>query len=110
MVLITSTNGTSSSRRPEQVRPQVQHRADQQPSGAAAFDRQPSGRVYFSLDQVSAASTKSENVFFLCISLPCVVPLLAHLAAAAHVGDGVRHTPVQQAQPGAQNLAGSPYP
>ena len=43
---------------------------------------------------------KSVNVFLFCSILPCVVPGLAEVAAAADVGDGEDHAAVEQAQVG----------
>ena len=52
--------------------------------------------VYFCAMRCSAAAMKSVKVFFLFSIRPCVVPLLAQLAAAADVGHGVDHAAVER--------------
>ena len=85
-----SSSGTAQTHRAEQVGPLGDRRADQQPAVRAAGDRRAArGRVYLLAISHSAAAMKSSKTFCLLLEHAGVVPLLAELAAAAQVRDGV---------------------
>ena len=81
------------------VRPQVEHRADQEAARAAALDHEPVGRGVAVLHQVIGRRDEVGERVALGHHPALVVPALAQLAAAADVGDGHAHPAVEQAQP-----------
>ena len=98
IVLSTSTNGTWEHRGAEQIRSQVDHRAQQQAARAAALDHEALGSRVASRRQVLGAGDEVGERVRLVQHPPLVVPGLAHLAAAAHVRDRDDDAAIEEAE------------
>ncbi len=88
--------GNVDQRRLEEVGPLVEDRAHEQAAGAAAADGEPVLRGVALLHQVLGAGDEVAERVLLVQHAAGVVPLLAHLAAAADVRDGDGHAAVHQ--------------
>ena len=81
---------------PEQLGPQVGHRAHQQAARAAALDHEPFGRRVAAAHQRLGHRDEVGEGVLLAQQLARVVPEPAAVAAAAHVGDREDHPAVEQ--------------
>ena len=82
----------------EQLGAQVEHRAHQQATGAAATDGQAVGSRDTLGDQVFGTGDEVAEGVVLVLLLAGAVPGFAQFAAATHMGDGKGHAALQQAQ------------
>jgi len=93
---MTSTKGTSATTALKQVRTHVGDGAHEQPAGAASTNGQPVlRRIPLPLEKLRGGDEVGEGVLLLH-HLAVVVPLAAHLLAAANVRDGVDDPAVEQ--------------
>ncbi|MNF81170.1 hypothetical protein D3C84_634300 [compost metagenome] len=82
----------------KQLRPLIEHRADQQAAGAAAADCQLRCSGEALGDQVFGAGDKVAEGVVLVLLLAGAIPGFPQFAAATHVGNGKRHAAIQQTQ------------
>ena len=97
MVVTQSTKGTSATSAAEELGRLVGHGADEQAAGrgAPAGQRARRGRCPAS-SRWRAQAMKSRERVGLVLHPPVLVPGPAHLAAAAHVGDGEDDAAVEE--------------
>ena len=79
----------------EQLGREIRHGAHEQTAGAATLCHHPARSGHTRLDQMLAAGDEVGEGVALVEELPVLVPLPAHLAASAHMGDREDHTAVQ---------------
>ena len=82
----------------EEVGPHVRDRAHEEAARASALDDEPVFRRDLLRDERLRGRDEVGERVLLLQHLPVVVPLLAHLAAAADVRDGDDDAPVEEAQ------------